>query len=321
LSREYGDLRDFNDVPGRFNLNQGYLYFEKVAKGSDCSADWGYRFDTMYGTDAQKMQATGNPSNTWDLGWDHGVYGWALPQAYGEVAYGDLSVIAGHFITPLGYESVLSPQNFFYSHSLQSFNSEPFTHTGVLSKYKTDGGWTIYNGWTLGWDTGFDQFGGGSNYIGGAGYKPNEDFEVVYLTTIGNLGKRSDSEFGYSHAIYFIAMLSEDWEYGLASDYYTSDGFEDDPAFNAEQIGIANYLYYTVSERVALGGRAEWWKSNTVNGESTSFYEITGGLNYWVNANIVIRPEMRYDWAPAEASLGDFQYNRGIFGVDAVITF
>jgi hypothetical protein len=267
------------------------------------------------------MQATGNPTNSWDLGWDHGNYGWALPQAYLEVAYGNLSAIAGHFITPLGYESILAPQNFFYSHSLQSFNSEPFTHTGVLTKYKTDGGWTIYNGWTLGWDTGFDQFDGGSNYIGGAGYKPNDDFEVVYLTTVGNLGARTDGEFGYSHAIYVVAMLSEDWEYGLASDYVTSDGFIGDPTFHNQDIGIANYLYYTVSEKVALGGRAEWWKSNQVNGENTSFYEITGGINYWVNANVVVRPEMRYDWTPSEASLNDFQYNRGIFGVDAVITF
>ena len=50
----------------------------------------------------------------------------------------------------------------------------------------------------------------------------------------------------------------------------------------------------------------EWWKSNTVTGESTSFYELTGGINYKPHANVVIRPEIRYNWTPGDeaASIG-----------------
>ena len=66
---------------------------------------------------------------------DNGIYGWAMPQAYGEVGYGDWSVKVGHFFTPVGYEVVPATGNFFYSHSLTLFNSEPFTHTGVLGTY------------------------------------------------------------------------------------------------------------------------------------------------------------------------------------------
>ncbi len=47
------------------------------------------------------------------------------------------------------------------------FNSEPFTHTGVLGTYTGNDDVTLYGGWTLGWDTGFDQFDGGSNFLGG----------------------------------------------------------------------------------------------------------------------------------------------------------
>ena len=44
---------------------------------------------------------------------DHGIYGFALPQVYGEVAMGDLSVKMGHFFTIIGYEVVTAPDNFF----------------------------------------------------------------------------------------------------------------------------------------------------------------------------------------------------------------
>ncbi len=87
LSQNRGDLLAFNDVPNDLNLQQGWMYFEKVADGSN-GFDWGFRFDGMYGTDAQKTQAFGNDNDTWDAAasYDHGVYGWALPQAYLEVA-------------------------------------------------------------------------------------------------------------------------------------------------------------------------------------------------------------------------------------------
>ena len=91
----------------------------------------------MYGVDATDTLAFGNNPSRWDFqdGSGHGQYGWAVPQLYTEVATGNLSVIIGHFFKLVGYEVVTSPDNFFYSHSLTMFNSEPFTHTGVLATY------------------------------------------------------------------------------------------------------------------------------------------------------------------------------------------
>ena len=70
---------------------------------------------------------------------------------------------------------------------------------------------------------------------------------------------------------------------------------------------------------------AEWWKSNQVTGEDTSFYELTGGVNYKVTANCVVRPEARYDWTPAETSVENAQgntfYNRVIGAVDLIYTY
>ncbi|HEY3391542.1 MAG TPA: outer membrane beta-barrel protein, partial [Lacipirellulaceae bacterium] len=84
-------------------------------------------------------------------------------------------------------------------------------------------------------------------------------------------------------------------------------------------------LFYTINDCWKLGGRAEWWKSNNVvAGDDISFYNIAGGVNYRAHANLVIRPEVRYDWTPAEdavnASLGE-DYNQTWFGVDAILTY
>ena len=34
-----------------------------------------------------------------------------------------------------------------------------------------------------------------------------------------------------------------------------------------------------------------------------SFYEVTTGLNYKANANLIIRPEVKFNWCPAEDTL------------------
>lgn len=63
----------------------------------------------------------------------------------------------GHFYTIVGYEVVPAPDNFFYSRAYSRFNSEPFTHTGVLGAGGSGANSPDrYSGWTTGWDTGFD---------------------------------------------------------------------------------------------------------------------------------------------------------------------
>jgi hypothetical protein len=325
LSQDFNDGLAFNDLPDQINLQQAWVFVERTPEAECCSSDWGYRFDMMYGTDAQKLQANGNPradnfgQGRWDASFDHGYYGWAMPQAYAEAGFGDWTVKAGKFITPLGYEYVTAPQNFFYSHSLSSFNSEPFTHTGVLATYEASDGLKVYNGWTLGWDTGFDQFGGGSSYLGGFEAEMSDCVTFAYLTTVGNLGYRSGDEFGYSHGTYITLEMSDSMEYGLYSVYSNSDGSFGDPTTDLEDLSVVNYLFYEVNDCWAFGGRMEWWKSDQVTGEATSFYELTGGINYKPHANVVVRPEIRYDWTPSEGAVG--AYNREVFAVDVVLTY
>jgi hypothetical protein len=301
----------FNNRPDKVNLQQMWVYLQKEAARNPYW-DWGFRADVLYGTDAVKTQAFGNPAGTWDFqnGLDYGAYGWAIPQAYAELAKEDLSVKVGHFFTLVGYEVVTAPDNFFYSHAYTMFNSEPFTHTGAIASYDVNDSTTLHGGWTLGWDTGFNQLNGGSSFLGGFSRKVREDLTFTYISTAGNFGWRGN---GYSHSAVFDKSLTENLNYVLQSDLLSTDT----SGGNNNEVGINQYLLYTLSERLRAGTRVEWWKSDRT-GTSLSTYSVTGGFNITPGDNLIIRPEVRYNWG---ADLVGADMETPIFGVDAIITF
>ncbi len=318
LSQTRGDALSFQDNPDRVYLAQQWFYLGRTVDGSN-GFDIGGRIDAIYGVDAQKTQAFGNPTSvggigghagnnpglgTFDASLDHGIYGWAIPQAYGEVAVGDLSVKVGHFFTPIGYEVVPATGNFFMSHAYTMFNSEPFTHTGALATYSGFDLVTLYGGWSAGWDTGFDQFASGSNAIGGFGLNLGDNVTLTYLSTYGNFGWRDQGgDDSYSHSIVGVVGLTDNLQYIFQSDYLHTDD-DQDAAMLAlllpnETVGLNQYMIYTLNDRISVGGRLEWWRANLGPfGGYTSFYEATGGVNIRVLDNLVFRPEYRQDWAP-----------------------
>ena len=313
LSFNDDDMLSFDDLPGRFNLAQQWFYLERKTDGAN-GLDFGGRIDVVYGTDAQKSQSYGNPGGRvrgggrFDASLDHGVYGWAIPQLYGEVASGDFSVMVGHFISTIGYEETQANENFFHSHSLSFYDSEPFTHTGFLSKYDGFERLTLYGGWTAGWDTGFDQLNGGSNFLGGVDWQALDEVKLSYHVAWGNFGWRDGGGDGsYVHSVVLKADLTDKLQYVAHSDLLdTNNG----PASQIETIGLVQYLIYEWNDIVGMGGRCEWWKR-----DGTSHYEITGGLNLQMLKSTVLRPEVRHDWSPGRG------YDETVFAIDAVVEY
>ena len=300
------DGLSFNNHPHRLNLHQGWLYAEKVADGSN-GLDWGFRVDAMYGVDASDTQAFGNPVGSWDNGGDFGRgggYGFAIPQLYAEIAAGDWSFKAGHFYTLIGYEVVTAPDNFFYSHALTMFNSEPFTHTGVLATYAAGDDTTIYAGWTAGWDSGFDSVSNGSNFLGGFSTAVGENATFTYISTAGNFGARSAGANGYSHSLLLDIAVSDSLNWVLQSDLVRITDIGDD------DVGINSYLIKSINDKVGVGLRTEWWKN-----EGVSQYAVTYGANIKPMDNVIIRPEVRHDWD--DPIVG----SETTFGIDAILTF
>ncbi len=324
----------------RFALNQQYMYLGKVADGSN-GVGFGFRADFMYGIDGNEGQSFGNVNpGHWDYlnGWggpgdpnSRGPYEFAMPQLYGEVASGDLSVKVGHFYTPTGYEVIPSNQNFFLSHQLTWYNSEAFTHTGFLANYKVNDKLSVQGGWTLGWDTGFYQYHGGSNFTGGFIYNYDDKTAFVESTTIGNLGWRGDG-------ILNTMVLSRRWSDKIST-VHQFDVFNTNltvggtPAnFNnpttvpgggitQDSISILNYAFYDLSPKVKLGVRQEWYLADHV-----SYQTYTYGVNFKPTSNLVIRPEVRHmisdnhNIYSGQGYSGQL-FNQTVLGVDAILTF
>ena len=173
----------FNSRPGEYQLHQMWLYAEKALDTSD-GFDWGARIDYVFGTDGPDTQAFGIGNDHWDAGWTQGDgdYGHAIPQLYGEVGYGDVSVKYGHFYTIIGWEVVGAPDNFFYSHAYTMYNSEPFTHTGTLATATVSDELEVYGGYVFGWDSGFED--NGDAFLGGASLTLCDDINVIYATVL-----------------------------------------------------------------------------------------------------------------------------------------
>ena len=308
----------FNNHPDDINMDQAWLYVEREADTSN-GIGLGMRMDLTYGRDAPDTQAFGGTG--WDTTWNRGAgYGWAMPQLYAEIATENVSTIIGHFFTIVGYEVVTAPDNFFYSHAMTMYNSEPFTHTGVLSTFTLSDDLTAYAGWTAGWDTGFESTLSGSNFLGGLSANLLDDLTFTYILTAGNFGLRSQGFNGYSHSLVFDATLTERLNYVLQSDYLRVDGTGED------NIGINQYLFYTLNNCWALGTRIEWWQADAVTDytyggrsanpvDATSYYEATFGVNWRPSERMVFRPEYRYEWSPA------LDYEQGIFGIDWITLF
>jgi Putative beta-barrel porin-2, OmpL-like. bbp2 len=321
---------NFNNYDGRTQLQQQWFYAEKIADGS-CGLGFGGRIDYLYGTDAPDTQAFGVPNNHWDNGWDNGTggfgtnqgYGHAMPQAYVEVASGDLSAKVGKFFTLIGNEVVAATGNFFYSRQFTFYNAEPFTHTGALTTYNVDEDTQLYNGWVSGWDSGYER--NGSAYLGGFKRKMNDTTSLLYATTLGRFGK-TIGEDGYLHSVILTKNLSDNLTYISQTDLlYTTDSAN---TTQRNTYGNINYLIYKVNDCVSLGQRFEWFNygGNSFGGRrNDDLYNYTVGINYKASANLMLRPEMRYVWdhnsAPAFGWLESGKTAQAILGTDMIFTF
>ena len=287
----------------RVQLGQQYFFAEKIADGSE-GLGLGGRIDYIYGTDGPDTQAFGIANNHWDNGWDNGgQYGHALPQVYGEVAMGDLSVKLGHFYTICGNEVVQSTGNFFYSRQFAFYNAEPFTHTGAISTYNVDADTQLYNGYVMGWDSGFED--NGDAYIGGFKKKINDTFTFLYTTVQGRFGSNNLSdERGGVHNFILTTNLSDKLTHISQTDVlYTRNGAG---GVQRNTFGNINYLIYKVNDCVSLGQRFEWFNfdgaafsafnQNAANARNNNNLNFTTGVNYRANANLTLRPEVRWVW-------------------------
>jgi hypothetical protein len=337
----------FADRASEFQLNQLNLFVQRAVETSADKWDFGGRFDFMFGTDSVFTQAYGVPAydvntlqrlnrNNWDLHLLRGqnrFYDIAFPQAYAEmnVPIGNgLNVKAGHFYTPIGYETVPAPDNFFYTHAYTMQYGEPFTHTGFLGNYNVDDNWSVMAGVvtgsaTGGWDGGWNkQLGSWGGLAGATWTSTDKNTSLNVSGTYGGTSEHSSQSWGlYSivgkHNFNEKTHLVIQHDHGYANDVLVANGVK-----NAEWYGINTHFYYDVKDNLSVGLRGEWFRDqdgfrvwqpgrvaattndeggvgvSSARGVSTSmpatYFAITAGVNWKPVSWLKVRPNVRYDW-------------------------
>jgi len=306
----YNGVVTFNDRNGEWMINQVNMFLAKEAKSECGSLDLGGRIDVLSGTDARFTQATGLETD-WNQV-EH--YQLALPQFYGELAYNDWKLRAGHFYAPVGYEVVPAPDNFFYSHSYTFQYGEPFTLTGVQVTRNVTDRFSINAGVHRGWDRFRDLDGADSpNFIAGFNWKScSERVSLAFEVSTGELGVDNNTVF---YSLVGQVKVTDRLTWVVQHDYGQSTGGLPQNQLpqvlnTAEWYGLNQYWLYEINCKWSGGIRFEWFRDNNgtrVHGLGRNnlvgaedfmgnFYELTAGLNWKPRKGVLFRPEIRYDW-------------------------
>jgi hypothetical protein len=280
----------FADQANRFQLNQLNFFLERAVKTEGKGWDIGFRADFMFGTDAIFTQAYGNPAFDVNSGaplsnrgdWDLDIcckdasrtYGIAFPQAFAEVyapIANGLNIKAGHFYTPIGYESVPAPNNFFYTHAYTMQYGEPFTHTGILNNYSVNKNWSAMAGaitgsGTGGWDGNFNRQMGNWGGIGGVTWTSDDAKSSLNISGTGSTTSTRSNNFWGMYSIVLKHMITEKTHFILQHDH----GFADGVLLNnlkysgvvkdAQWYGVNMHMYYDLTPDLSVGVRGEWFR-------------------------------------------------------------
>ncbi|MEI7840873.1 MAG: porin [Methylococcaceae bacterium] len=362
----------FGDRDSEVQLNQLNLFIQRAVATEGTGWDFGGRFDVMFGTDSIFTQAYGVPAfdvnsgapmnrSHWDLnmlngGGNNRFYDLALPQAYAEayVPIGNgLNVKAGHFYTPIGYETVPAPDNFFYTHAYTMQYGEPFTHTGIMGNYAIDANWSVMGGATTGsatggWDGGYDKQLGNWGGLAGVTWTSTDKGTSANISgTFSETSEHSSKAWG----IYSIVLkhnVTDKTHLVLQHDHgYANGVLLGGAATDAEWYGLNMHLTYDIKDNLTAGIRTEWFRDqngfrvcspgrvaaatdNTganyaasfgANCTAATYYAVTAGVNWkplpWLN----LRPNVRYDVADGSRPFGNAKQDQFLFSTDFSVTF
>ncbi|MGB4498315.1 MAG: porin [Methylococcaceae bacterium] len=337
----------FGDRSSEVQLNQLNLFIQRAVATEGSSWDFGGRFDVMFGSDAIFTQSYGSMGGHWDRKLiNERFYNLAMPQAYAEIyaPFGNgLNIKVGHFYTPIGYETVPAPDNFFYTHAYTMQFGEPFTHTGVLLNYTVDANWSVVGGAltgseTGGWDGAFDQQLGNWGGLLGATWTSNDKGTSLNLTGTFSETSETNSAAWAMYSAVFKHNITDKTHLILQHDHGFANGAA--AGVDAEWYGVNTHLIYDITDTLSAGIRGEWFRDQ--NGvrvfsparaggiaNAASYYAVTAGVNWKPKAWLSVRPNVRYDWADGTDAnvggqyrpFGNAKQDQFLFSTDFSITF
>ena len=343
----YNGPNALNDRDKEYQMNQAWLYFDRPTNTGGCGWDLGGHVDLMYGTDWRFGQSYGlenrfNSANSF--------YGFILPQFYADVAVNDLTVRLGHFASNTTLEQVPAVANFFYSHVyMMSGYFDPLLVTGLQASYKLSDNFTVIGGMNRGWEE-FEDPNSTWNFLGGVKWVDNDKRQTLSLMVDSGDMIGMTRELHQRNSVYMVytCNLTERWQYGAQYNLGQEvNGSFVTPGQNANWYGTEQLLTYKINQKWSAGIRYEWVRDeegsriaglgnvlltdrgwNGQPGFTGSFQDISLGLNYRPNSNIVIRPETRWDAYDGPVNVaGELPYgnhtrsSQFTFACDLIVTF
>ena len=322
-----------NDRADEYQFSQLGFFVERAVDTEGEQFAWGGRVEMMYGTDARFAQSIG-----FDDTWYSGRFvALAMPQLYGELFLpigGGLDVKLGRFWSPLGIEGVPAADRFFYSVVNAYMYCQPSCQTGILSEYTLNDRLSLLAGLTRGWDV-WEDNNSALNFVGGFYLTgPDEESELAFLTSYGSESDEGDDRQFVLNSTW-TRPLSERWSYMLTADFGVAADVATDGIGRPEDAqwwGLSNYLICELNDCWKAGARFEVFhdddgvrirpiERDDPLGRGT-LYALTCGLNYLPGPNLLIRPEVRWDWAAGITPLDDETSSQQFTAaVDAVVKF
>jgi hypothetical protein len=326
----------YNDRANEYDLNQFYWITERVTKTDCCNPiDVGGRVDVLFGTDHRFNQVT--PGTGFDSLWGTSrFYGLSMPQLYGDVQINKLIIRAGHFLYPCGAENVTAPDNFFYSHSYSFLYGQPTTYTGGMLKYLVNDTFALLGGVDTGWNN-FDDPNGKAGFFGGFTWTSKDERTTLnYVLSVSNEQPTGVDSTRTHYCLCLTRKLNDCWTFGVENDF-GADSASVKAGTDTEWYSIIPYLTYQINNCWAVGMRYEWLRddegvivvppSAPFGGAPGDWNDISLGVKYTPNKNVIVRSEIRYDWLnaavpgiqePFDNNTKNFQWT---WGTDLIMKF
>ncbi len=276
----------WTDRANEYQLNQAYIFIEKVADNQGEGLAFGYRADLLFGTD-YRFNTESNLETHYQFQGPRALsqqrfYGFDYLQFYGEIATNNLKTKIGHFLSPVGYEVIPTTGNFFPTLPYIFQYGEPFTHTGFFSNYQIDETSTAGAGLIRGWDN----FGSNNPNLGFLGtytktFEDKSSYAACFIWSEEPNQLNNNNQFGYgsgallnnSHSSRLIwthaytKPLTEKLNYVFQFDYaqqtdalYANGANGPGAGRLARWYGWNQYLFYKVSDCWTWGTRLDFWR-------------------------------------------------------------
>lgn len=313
-----------NDRANEYQLNQLYLYAERLADREAGCISFGFRTDALYGTDAEFFHAFGLDDRIVS---DDGsrFYKLAIPQLYGQVFLPlgrGLEVQIGKWYSLVGYESGMAPDDFFYSQSI-GYLAVPNTNTGILLNYDLSDRLSTSHGVHRGADVWEDN----NNDLGYTGMvswtSEHEKTTVTFAIATGPEQDEGQADWqdidglpgpdapgeNLNRVTYSLSLelqLTEKLYYAINHDSFFQEGSNRFAIDDSEGYGLQQYILYDVCDWLTAGIRVEVYRDDdgfvaigdrSENAAAAALYtNLTMGLNIQPRECLTLRPEIRWDW-------------------------